>query len=110
MAMYDFDREIILQGIVTTFEWANPHVYIYVETVNATGAKQILAIEGPALRALELVGWTEHALSPGDGIIVAANPAFDAERMIVLGNSVLTEDGEALAMGGSRLQEALAGR
>ena len=110
MAMYDFDREIILQGVVTTFEWASPHIYVGIETTDAAGETIVMTIEGPAPLALEIAGWSEDSLMPGDQVVVAANPSNDADRMMVLGNSVLLANGEALAMGGTRLQRALAGR
>ena len=29
--MYDLETVSTLEGVVTKYEWANPHVYIYVE-------------------------------------------------------------------------------
>jgi len=28
--IYDLERSISIEGVVTEFEWANPHVYLYV--------------------------------------------------------------------------------
>ena len=30
-AMYDRERTITIEGVVTKYEWTNPHVYLYVE-------------------------------------------------------------------------------
>ena len=32
LAIFDVERNITLQGVVTKFEWTNPHVYIQLET------------------------------------------------------------------------------
>ena len=107
---FDSQQEIILQGIVTTFEWVNPHVYITIETANSAGEEETGTIEGPTRAALTIADWSEHSLSPGERVVVVANPTRDANATIVLGNSVLKEGGEYLPMGSIRLQEALAGQ
>ncbi len=107
MSMYDFAREVNLQGTVLSFTWANPHIYIDIETLNSNNELIIRRIEGPAPIALSTIGWTEESLMPGEIVTINANPSLDQESNIVLGNAVLKQGGKYLPMGGMRLQEAL---
>ena len=104
---YNFEREVNLQGTIVTFSWANPHVYIDIETRDNNNSLIIRRIEGPAPIALSSIGWTEQSLMPGELITINANPALDQESTDLMGNSVLTQSGDYLPMGGMRLQEAL---
>jgi Family of unknown function (DUF6152) len=36
-AMFDMDKPTTIKGTVKTFEWANPHVYLHLDVVNAEG-------------------------------------------------------------------------
>ena len=108
--MYDFQRELVLQGVVRSFDWADPHVYVSIETQDAAGETSVIAIEGPTLRALTIAGWSKDSLKPGDRVVVAANPSRTASENTVLGNSILIENGAFLPMGGTLLQAVLAGQ
>jgi len=105
--MYDFSREVNLQGTVLTFSWTNPHVYIDIEMLNSNNELIIRRIEGPAPIALSTISWTEASITPGEIVTINANPSLDQESNIALGNAVLTQRGKYLPMGGMRLQEAL---
>ena len=35
--VYDSDRTITIQGSITRFDWKNPHLYVFVETINEDG-------------------------------------------------------------------------
>jgi hypothetical protein len=104
---YDFEREVNLQGTVITFTWANPHVYIDIETIESNNTLIVRRVEGPAPLALSSIGWTEQSLIPGEKITINANPSLDIASTNLMGNAVLKEGGDYLPMGGMRLQEAL---
>ena len=36
-AIYDTDKVITIEGVVTDYRWTNPHTYLYVETQNDSG-------------------------------------------------------------------------
>ena len=104
---YDYEREVNLQGTVVAFSWANPHIYIDIKTLDSSNTLIIRRIEGPAPIALSSIGWNEESLMPGELITINANPALDQESTDLVGNSVLTQGGDYLPMGGMRLQESL---
>ena len=96
-AIYDVGREVKLQGIVTKFRWANPHVFIELETKNNAGESVVWVIEARPPHAMSRAqGWSRRSLVTGDNVIVVANPARNQDRKLALGHTVLKEDGTLL--------------
>ncbi|HTT03147.1 MAG TPA: DUF6152 family protein [Steroidobacteraceae bacterium] len=77
-AIYDSKQTLTVQGIVTKYEWANPHVYIYIEQRTAAGQKVEWKIEGSPPSILRRLGWSSATLKAGDSLTVMGNPARDA--------------------------------
>ncbi len=96
LAIFDVDRNITLQGVVTKFEWANPHVYIQLETENDAEEGVMWVIEASSAIVLTRLGWSRRSLAPGDQVIVAAHPPKNPDRQTALADSVLKEDGTFL--------------
>jgi len=68
-------RLVTVRGTVLQFQWRNPHVFINVETRDATGAVQKLLCEANGPGALIENGWTKDTLKPGDKITLEGYPA-----------------------------------
>ena len=47
-AQFDITKPITLKGAVTRLEWANPHIYFYMDVVAAGGKPANWAVEGMA--------------------------------------------------------------
>ncbi len=97
-AIYDQERDIRLEGVVTKFEWVAPHVYIQLETENDAEGKIVWTIEARPPSPMSRLGWSRRSLEPGERVTVAANPARNANRKVALGQSVLKEDGTLLSI------------
>jgi len=95
-AMYDQQQDIRLEGVVGEFEWADPHVYIRVETEDEGGERIMWLVEGRPPAAMSRLGWSRDSLAPGERVTVAANPGRNANRKIALGLTVMKEDGTLL--------------
>jgi len=67
-AEFDLTRPASVTGLVTRFEWSNPHSHIYLDATGEDGTigHWIIEIDGP--RGLERLGWTKDSLKPGDRI------------------------------------------
>ncbi len=77
-AQYDRDKPITLKGGITRIEWANPHIYFYIDVADAGGAKAHWAIEGGAPSTLYRAGWRKDSAKVGDVVTVeASSPAMD---------------------------------
>ncbi len=108
LAIFDVDRNITLQGVVTKFEWTNPHVYIQLETENDAEEGVVWIIQASSTGFLSKLGWSPRSLAPGDQVIVAAHPTKNSDRQTALADSVLKEDGTLLSIRGQSADRALA--
>jgi hypothetical protein len=73
-AGYDQERIIGLQGTVTRFLWRNPHITVYVETEDESGATAEWGIETGSTPIMTRSGWTRDMFAPGDVVTVRAHP------------------------------------
>ena len=95
-AMFDSGTTITFEGVVTRYEWRNPHVFIGVETTEASGESVEWEIEADGIPLLTPLGWTAETLRPGDRVIVSASPAWDPARKAAIGRDIVKEDGTVL--------------
>ena len=105
-AIYDEDQTITLEGTVSDFEWANPHVYLHVETRSESGEPVIWAIEHGSTTAMKKRGWSPDTFVPGDEVIVQAHPGRNSTRNMALVYSV--EKAGVTRLGRGDPDEALA--
>lgn len=73
-AIYDPERVVTIEGVVTKYEWANPHVTVYVETETDSGDAVVWAFEGGATTFMKGRGWSSDMLAPGDHVVVEGHP------------------------------------
>ena len=87
-----------MKGTVTSFEWANPHVFVMYDVKDDKGNIVHWGAETHAPSVLsDEDGWTRNTLKPGDEIIITVFPSrFGAARglvaKIVLNDKVLIDD------------------
>jgi hypothetical protein len=79
-AMFDLSKTVTVQGTVEAFEWTNPHSWIWLNVPNASGGVDRYGIEGMSPNYLSRVGWSRHALNPGDKVSVDINPLRDGRK------------------------------
>jgi hypothetical protein len=79
-AEFDVKQPITLKGTVTKVEWTNPHVWIYMDVANESGAVEHWQCENGAPNALARMGWTRHSLNVGDKITIEGFRAKNAEN------------------------------
>jgi hypothetical protein len=74
-AMFDKNRNVELVGVVTRFEWTNPHSYIVI-SVTENGKEQEYTIETGAPGSLIRLDdrWRSDIIKPGDKVKVVINP------------------------------------
>lgn len=95
-AIFDRDREIILEGVVSGYNWKYPHVYIFVDAEEDGGQPVRWQIEGDDPRTMSQTGWTATTLVAGDQVVVRGKPDRNAERNHALMVSLTTPDGTTL--------------
>jgi uncharacterized protein DUF6152 len=68
VAMYDLTHQSSIKGTVTSFEWTNPHVYIYIDVTDDKGNVKNWFAEGNSPNIMARIGWTRNQFKPGDKI------------------------------------------
>ena len=74
-AIYDQERTVTIEGVVTNYEWTNPHVYLYVESQDDSGDAVVWELEGNVTTIMRRLGWSKDTFAPGDRVIAKANPS-----------------------------------
>lgn len=67
-AMYNMANPVTVTGVVTRFEWTNPHAHIFLEVTDEQGKKAEWDIEMMSLNHLKSYGWARNTVMPGDVI------------------------------------------
>jgi len=76
-AEYDSTKKITLKGVVTKFEWTNPHAHFYVDVADPAGKVANWNLELASPNMMQRNGWTRHSLKEGDQVVVVASQAKD---------------------------------
>lgn len=106
-AMYDHENTVTVDGVVRRYEWANPHIHVYVETRTATADPVVWAFETGTTTMMRTRGWTDDMFTPGDHVIVEGYPIRESGRTTALIASI-EKTGEALFAPGDDGPQALA--
>ena len=76
--MFDGEKVIHLKGVVTRFEWINPHTFIIVDVKGADGKTEEWALEGPPVNNLVRKGYSPASVKPGETVEACGYGARDA--------------------------------
>jgi len=94
-AMFDQTKTVVLQGLVTKFEWTNPHAFVILELpVNGQKVTYTLECSSPAL--MRHAGWKFNTVKAGDRVRVAMHPLKDGKPGGMLAK-IKVPDGRLLA-------------
>jgi Family of unknown function (DUF6152) len=99
-AEFDGDKPIVLKGTVTKVEWMNPHIWVYLDVKDASGATAHWQCEGGPPNTLTRNGWTKDALKNGDSITIDGSLAKDGSKTCNA-RSVKLPDGRSVFAGSS---------
>jgi Family of unknown function (DUF6152) len=95
-SMFDEGKVIRLKGVVTKFEWINPHSYIVADVIGADGKTEQWALEGPTPRLLTRLGYSETSIKPGETIEVCGygtKEGLVTNRRVMLAELLTLPDG-----------------
>jgi len=73
-AAFDMSKEQTITGVVSRFDWTNPHTFIWVDVTNEKGVVESWAIEGMSPNYLGRRGWSKNSVKPGEKITVSIRP------------------------------------
>ena len=78
-AMFDTNREVLLDGTVKDFQWTNPHTWVQLLVKDSSGKEVEWSIEGSSPNNLSRFGWTRNSLKTGDHVQAVVHPMKDGQ-------------------------------
>jgi hypothetical protein len=83
-AGYDMEHLVNMKGVVTTMEWSNPHVFIYMDMKDDSGNVEAWRVEGNSPNMLFRAGWKKEMIKAGDVLQVNGAPAKNGSKVLRL--------------------------
>lgn len=106
-ARFILAQSVTVDGVVTRYEWANPHVYIYVTETNAAGQAVEWEIEGQPPAMMRRIGWSRETLAVGDAVRLTGAPSRNPSSKSLLLTSM--HKAEAALYDGQKMRAAMSG-
>jgi hypothetical protein len=97
-AQFDTGTEIVLEGVVTKYDWRNPHVYMTIEITDTDGEVRTQEVEAGASSILLPLGLTPDSVSIGERVTITGSPNKRGENHTALGRYLAKEDGTVLPL------------
>ena len=111
-AMFDTAKPITLAGVVTAFEWTNPHAYIEIDAADGKGGVTHWSLELGSTSILMRAGWKFNTLKKNDKVTAVVSPLRSGEPGGLLSRITLPDGrvlqngpGGATATGGAPAQK-----
>ena len=79
-AVFDQSKEIVIEGVVTEFTWANPHSWIHLDVTSDSGVVEHWSVEMNPPTYLVRGGWRSNTIKPGDRVSVVIHPLRTDEK------------------------------
>ena len=99
-AEFDGNKPVTLKGVVTQIDWANPHVWFYINVKDEEGNTLRWGCEMGAPHQLQQRGWLRETMKVGDTVTVVGSLARDGARR-ANARQVTTADGRTLGAASS---------
>lgn len=93
-------KEVTVQGMVTSYEWGNPHVMIGLEVRTRDGKVEKWNVGGPSVTRMANNGWDRNTLKPGDVITAIGYQFADGQPILRLEKVVMAGGKEMFLYGG----------
>jgi Family of unknown function (DUF6152) len=81
---YDTSREITVSGIVTMFQFVNPHPFLTVDPEDGNRDKQTWRMEMDNRSELVEIGMNSGTLKPGDRVVVTGSPGRSQSQTLYI--------------------------
>jgi hypothetical protein len=98
-ANFDTMHKIELEGVITRYQWSNPHVFIWLEARDEQGNAVTWRVEAGPPALLRRAGITQDLISVGQHVKVSGSPARAKGRRDVLLSALQNDAKEQLAFG-----------
>jgi hypothetical protein len=89
-------KTIMLMGVVTDYEWTNPHSVLSIAVKDHQGKVEEWHAEILPPSEMLRAGWTKQSLKPGDEVTLTGRPGRYAQHIMWL-EYLVTSDGKKLS-------------
>jgi len=103
-AEFDSNKPVSITGTVTKVEWANPHVWFYVDVKDASGKINNWGVEMGSPNGLMRAGWTRNSMKVGDVVNIEGSRAKDDSNIANARAVTLAASGKRLFAASSQSQ------
>jgi uncharacterized protein DUF6152 len=94
-AMFDMEKNVEYQGVVTEWRWLNPHVHFVVDIKPGPGVDPQTVgtwdVEGGSVNIMARQGWTRATCRVGDRIRFVGHPMKDGSKGVSLFYAILPD-------------------
>ena len=101
-AVYDSGRPITVEGVVTSFEFVNPHPFLVIAVGTGTDDRESWRLEMDNRFELAGIGVTADTLKAGDVVVVSGSAGRTAPRTLYIRRLDRPADGFRYEQVGSR--------
>jgi hypothetical protein len=99
---FDALKPVTMKGIVTKIDWANPHVWFYINVKTETGVIENWGFEMGGPNSLRNSGWTRETMKIGDEVIVEGSLAKNGSHNVNAKNVTMASTGKKLGAASSQ--------
>jgi hypothetical protein len=79
-AMFDASKKTTIAGVISEFQWTNPHAWVELQAIDPTTRKpEKYIFEGLGVNQLSRAGWNKASMKPGDEAVIVYNPLRNGE-------------------------------
>ena len=79
-AMFDVDKLISVEGVVTDVQWKYPHMWVAVDVPGPNGKVESWGLEGAGAAMMVASGISPQILKVGNRVKIIAHPPRDASK------------------------------
>ena len=94
-AVYDINKSVTIEGVVTEIWFKSPHIRVFVEVTDEDGNKVVWNTHGHNPTALRRRGWVRDTLKVGERITMSGDPTYDGSPKMFI-RTITREDGSIL--------------
>jgi hypothetical protein len=80
-AMFDVDKLISVEGVVTDVQWKYPHMWVAVDVPGANGKVESWGLEGAGASMMVAAGISPQILKVGNHVKIIAHPPRDGSKL-----------------------------
>jgi hypothetical protein len=78
-AVFDHTQTVTVAGVVTKFQWTNPHGFLELDYTGVDGKTKHYTIELTSINMLSRAGWNSRSIKPGEKVTAIAAPLLSGE-------------------------------